>query len=251
MPHLGFQVGTSSKRGGLYMKTINEYYNEDGYFLAKGLLDSSDFLDIEDLAKRVIRNHWKELTYLNDLRWVSHASANPNCVAKIYDEIRDHEVFLRLGLSSKITSIVSKLIRAPALYKKVPFRIDVPFETKELAFWHQDDFYVKGNDEELTVWIPLFDTKIHQGPLQVMPRSHRNGKVPHTLKVGKKTLPADGYDNEIRYVEMARGDVLFFSSFLLHASSLNISDEIRYSIQLRYSSSLKSQSSEMKGIISV
>ena len=84
-----------------------------------------------------------------------------------------------------------------------------------------------------------------------MPRTHKGGKVPHTLRVGKKTLPASGYENEIRYVEMNRGDALFFSSFLLHQSSLNISDEIRYSIQLRYSSSLKAPSTEMKGTVNV
>lgn len=234
-----------------FIMNNRDYYEQQGYILAKGLLKTEDFADIDFQMRELIRKNWKEVSCLNDPAWVSYAAANPDCVAKIYDEMRDHQVFIELGLSPKITNIVSELIRQPALYKKVPFRIDVPFETKELAFWHQDDFYVKGNNEELTVWIPLFDTKVQHGALQVMPRSHKDGKVPHTLKIGKKTLPASGYGNEIRYVEMARGDALFFSSFLLHSSSLNISDEIRYSIQLRYSSSLEAPSTEMKGTINV
>ena len=233
------------------MNNIRDFYNDHGYFLAKGLLVSEDFADIDAQVKGSIRKNWKEVSSLNDPEWVSYAAANPDCVTRIYDEMRDHQVFIKLGLSPKITQIVYQLIRQPTLYKKVPFRIDVPFETKELAFWHQDDFYVKGNDEELTVWIPLFDTKVQQGALQVMPGSHKDGAVPHTMNVGKKTLPASVYENEIRYVEMARGDALFFSSFLLHSSSINISDEIRYSIQLRYSSSLKSPSTEMKGTVNV
>ncbi len=233
------------------MSTISDHFNEQGYFLAKGLLAPEDFEDIFAQAKLSIRKNWKQVDCLNDSEWVSYAITNPNCVTKIYDEMRDHKVFIQLGLLPVITNIVRQLIRQPVLYKKVPFRIDVPFEAKELAFWHQDDFYVKGNDEELTVWIPLFDTKIQQGALQVMPKSHKDGRKPHTLKVGKKTLPVSCYENEIRYVEMSRGDALFFSSYLLHSSSLNISDEIRYSIQLRYSSSLKPPSTEMKGTVNV
>jgi ectoine hydroxylase-related dioxygenase (phytanoyl-CoA dioxygenase family) len=235
------------------MRSIIDYYNEQGYFLARNLLAPEDFTDINTQAKESIMKNWggEKVSCLNDSGWVSYAAANPDCVTKIYDEMRDHQVFIELGLLPKITNIVRQLIRKPVLYKKVPFRIDVPLETKELAFWHQDNFYVKGNDEELTVWIPLFDTKVQQGALQVMPRSHKYGKVPHTLKIGRKALPASGYENEIRYVEMVRGDALIFSSFLLHTSSLNISDEIRYSIQLRYSSSLKAPSTEMKGTVNV
>lgn len=233
------------------MNQIKDYYNDEGYFLAKGLLATEDLAEIEARAKKSISINWKLIANLNDPAWVKHATENPALVTKVYDDMRDDEVFIKLGKLPKIKHLVNKLIPLPKLYKKVPFRIDVPFEAKELAFWHQDDFYVKGNDEELTVWIPLFDTKVQQGCLQVMPRSHIGGKVPHTLKVGKKTLPASGYENEIRYVEMNRGDALFFSSFLLHQSSLNISDEIRYSIQLRYTTGLKAPSTEMKGTTNV
>lgn len=233
------------------MNQIKDYFNQQGYFLEKGLLTNQDFSKIEARVRHSITTNWKLIANLNDPAWVSYAKKNQACITKVYDDMRDDEVFIKLGILPKITDLVSKLIIQPKLYKKVPFRIDVPFEVKELAFWHQDDFYVKGNDEELTAWIPLFDTKVQQGCLQVMPRSHIGGKVPHTLRVGKKTLPTSGYGNEIRYVEMNRGDVLFFSSFLLHSSSLNISDEIRYSIQLRYTTGLKAPSTEMKGLIDV
>lgn len=233
------------------MNEMKDFYFEQGYFLAKKLLSAQDLEGIEKRARLSISRNWRDITDLNDPVWVSYAIENPACITQVYDDMRDDDVFIKLGLLPKITDAVSTLIRQPKLYKKVPFRIDVPFQTKELAFWHQDDFYVKGNDEELTVWIPLFDTKVQQGCLQVMPKSHAHGKVQHTLKVGKKTLPASGYENEIRYVEMNRGDALFFSSFLLHTSSLNISDEIRYSIQLRYSCGLKEQSNEMKGTVNV
>jgi len=151
------------------------------------------------------------------------------------------------GQNSKITDIVGQLIDQPVLYKKIPLRIDVPFENKELAFWHQDDFYVQGNSSEVTVWIPLQETLAHNGALSVMKESHKNGPIPHTLQVGKKTLPTNIYHNSINIVEMSEGDCLFFGSYLVHQSNLNISNKIRYSIQLRYSSLTAGKQSEQMG----
>jgi len=234
------------------MDDIKQHYDQKGYWLAKNLLSSDDLRSVDDRVISVVKSNYKLIAGLNSVDWVSYATSNPQCVTKVYDEMRDDNVFINIGRLPRVTSIVRLLVREPKLYRKVPFRIDVPFETKELAFWHQDDFYVKGNNEELTAWIPLFDTNVQQGALQVMPGSHKKEKIPHTyLSVGKKSLPSAIYENEIRYVEMKRGDVLFFSSFLLHASSLNFSDEIRYSFQLRYTTGLKAPSTEMKGIINV
>jgi ectoine hydroxylase-related dioxygenase (phytanoyl-CoA dioxygenase family) len=144
------------------------------------------------------------------------------------------------------------LIGAPVIYHKIPLRIDVPFENKELAFWHQDDFYVQGNNSEVTVWIPLQDTFAHTGALSVMKGSHLNGAIPHSYRVGKKSVPVGVFDAPVNIIEMNKGDVLFFSSYLIHSSNLNISDQIRYSIQLRYSAaSAGEQSSLMKGFTHV
>lgn len=69
----------------------------------------------------------------------------------------------------------------------------------------------------------------------IMPKSHLNGPIEHNMNIlKKKYYPESIFDNEVRYVEMKRGDALFFHSQLLHSSGNNISDRIRYSIQARY-----------------
>ncbi len=110
----------------------------------------------------------------------------------------------------------------------------MPFWTDELAYWHQDYFYVKGNTGVVTAWIPLQDTTYVNGCLSIMPGSHKLGVLPHDLMIGKKRVPSAIFDNEIRLVEMHKGDVLLFNSLLLHAGNLNLSTGIRYSIQARY-----------------
>lgn len=232
-----------------------EEFENNGFIHLRDLLNSDDLEPIKEKCVQAIKSSGfqDELPegLLNSPNWVCFAQSNPHAVTKVYDLMRDDPVLTEMGRSKKITSIVHDLIKNPGLYKKIPFRIDVPFETKELAYWHQDDFYVKGNPKELTVWIPLFNTKIEHGCLMVMPGTHKLGPIPHSIKVGKKWLPEGIYSREVRYVEMNCGDVLFFSSYLMHSSSLNISNEIRYSIQLRYTSTELEPSVTMLGVENV
>jgi ectoine hydroxylase-related dioxygenase (phytanoyl-CoA dioxygenase family) len=227
---------------------MNNEFAEQGCVLPRALLTAQDLAPISSAILSAIRVYLPEASSIQDPDWVRTAIDRPDIVTAIYNQLRDNSLLLQLGQNPKITKVVKTLIDAPVIYHKIPLRIDVPFESKELAFWHQDDFYVQGNECEVTVWIPLQDTFAHTGALSVMKGSFLQGAIPHTYKVGKKTLPTGVFDVPINIVEMNKGDVLFFSSYLVHSSNLNISDQIRYSIQLRYSAaSAGAQSSLMRG----
>lgn len=213
-----------------------DHFEKDGCTILRGLLTPADLAPIEADILAQVRAHIPDATDIQDPRWVQVAQDEPQVVTHVYDALRDNPHLLTLGQNSKITDAVKSVLDQPVLYHKVPLRIDVPFENKELAFWHQDDFYVGGNARELTVWIPLQDTFAHTGALSVIKGSHANGAIPHVYPIGKKTIPTGIFDDPINIVEMTHGDALFFSSYLVHSSNLNVSDKIRYSIQLRYSS---------------
>lgn len=224
-------------------------FKADGCLILRDVLTGADLHGVENLILSEVHKYVPEATGINDRVWVDHAIKHPDTISKMYDAVRDADEALQLGQVASLVDTIKSLMEEPMLYNKVPLRIDVPFVNKELAFWHQDDFYVQGNARELTAWIPLQDTKAHHGALSVMKGSHKGGPIPHTLKVGKKTLPEGIFENPVNIVEMNRGDVLIFSSYLVHSSNLNISDAIRYSIQLRYSdASAGAHSSLMKGV---
>lgn len=227
-------------------------YQKNGFILLRNLLDISDLKSIKKRFTSYVSNFFPlETSSLNSKKWVNFAENNPKIIGSLYDQMINDPTLLDLGKSQKLTNVIKELISAPGLYKKIIFRVDVPFVTKELAFWHQDNYYVKGNPQEVTVWLPLFETKVQHGCLSVMPRSHNLGPLSHKIRIGKKTLPQGIYDREIRYVEMEAGDVLFFSSYLLHSSNINFSDRIRYSIQLRYTSTNLKPSPLMLGVENV
>ena len=211
-------------------------YETNGAILVPGLLNDDAFFDVEQKLLNVINSQFS-CNNLQNKGWVEFASQNPDTVSELYMAVANLPESIALGKHENITSIIRLLIGERAkIYEKIPLRIDVPLETKELAAWHQDDFYVKGAPNEVTAWIPLQDTAMHNGALSVMKQSHKHGKIPHTIHWGKKTMPEGVFDLPIHIMEMKRGDVLFFNSYTLHTGNMNFSQYIRYSLQMRYTS---------------
>jgi ectoine hydroxylase-related dioxygenase (phytanoyl-CoA dioxygenase family) len=96
-----------------------------------------------------------------------------------------------------------------------------------MAFsWHQDSGYVVGNggpaDHKpyLTCWCPLDDATVENGTIRIVHGSHRSGLVPHRRQAGSGDLAAAVSEPGLPIAAKA-GDVVAFSSLLLHASGSN------------------------------
>lgn len=161
--------------------------------------------------------------------------AHPDVESEVYLRIRDTSWLSGFARQRSLVQVVSGILQGDiALFSKIPFRIDIPMWTKELALWHQDYYYVRGSTDMLTAWIPFQDTSYLNGCLSVMPGSHLLGPIEHDLQIGKKQVPSGIFGREIRMVEVRRGDCVLFNSLLLHTGNLNLSTSIRYSLQPRY-----------------
>lgn len=154
----------------------------------------------------------------------------------VYEEIRKPEWLELLSKDLSITAPVKDLLGArTSLFSKIIFRTDAPLETSEIAVWHQDYHYVRGNTDIITAWVPMRDTSFEHGCLMVMPGSHKDGPLKHdNLVLQKRHFPSGIFDREVRYVEMKKGDLLLFHSCLLHSSGVNVSNVCRFSVQARY-----------------
>lgn len=155
----------------------------------------------------------------------------------LYDSIRKPTWLIDFSVHPTITGPVKEILDCDiGVLEKIPFRIDLPMVMRELAVWHQDYFYVKGNTDTVTAWIPMQDTAYELGCLLVMPGSHQLGSIPHERPLlQKKFVPGNIFERPVRYVEMKRGDLLLFNALTLHSSGNNISDRTRFSVQARYS----------------
>ena len=127
----------------------------------------------------------------------------------------------------------------------VPLRIDIKGEEKYLFDWHQDFPYTQGSEDGIVLWTPLFDVINHEGGIKFIPGSHLRGIEP-VLIADKQNTNANGahsvkiphcakFEEEQAYtVDVLAGDVLVFSTLLIHKSLPLMQQQIRWTTQLRY-----------------
>jgi hypothetical protein len=147
------------------------------------------FNRVRDIGLLAIQGVYPTAKNLQDSNWVREAAARPDLVTKAYSLLQNHSFLHSLGLNKKMLGVACSLLNDPSMYEKSVFRIDIPHETKEMAWWHQDNHYVQGLVNDITIWFPLFDTRIEQGPISVMPGSHQMGSIQHEQQFGKKRIP--------------------------------------------------------------
>jgi len=113
--------------------------------------------------------------------------------------------------------------------------------------WHQDYGYWYKNgflypDQMISVMVALTPATIENGCLQVISGSHKLGRVEHFFAGEQNGADMRFVDeilkwNELVYVTLSPGDVLFFHSNLLHRSNKNESDKARWSLISAYNRS--------------
>lgn len=105
--------------------------------------------------------------------------------------------------------------------------------------WHQDYGYWYQNGvlypDLVSVFIAVDPATRENGCLQVIPGSHKFGRIEHVLTGEQAGADRDRVDEILKrlplaYVEMKPGDALFFHSNLLHRSDQNKSDNPRWSM---------------------
>jgi len=123
-------------------------------------------------------------------------------------------------------------------------RLDKPHDDRHLFAWHQDSVYLFGSVNAITVWVPLQDVDLDHGTIQVIPGSHRSGLLPFKRISDKVIAPyvpmlqrdislANSVTGEQVTIEAKRGDIVVFKQMLLHRSTANLRDQIRWTAQLR------------------
>ena len=137
------------------------------------------------------------------------------------------ERVLREGLGLQVPNVSTR----PVLY------FNSRFLAKEEVYWrvfpHQDWRSMQGSLDSIVVWVPLADVDFSLGALEVVPGSHKLGLL--TTEVVNSFGKVDRFnDDDFISIEATQGDVLFFSSFLVHRSGVNTTDSIRWSCHFRY-----------------
>lgn len=208
--------------------------------IEKVLADAKRVFISQFIHKELIRDHqaqslsepdFNELLYQlfdEDLTTLSNCGKQIQHLFSLHElslDGRIQELLLQLGL------VFPNISTRPVMYfnhkrlaqKRVFYKVDA----------HQDWRSMQGSLNSVVVWIPLIDVDKQLGALEVIPGSHLNGLKTSHLDSGFGMVQIDETD-KFTSVELHRGDILVFSSFLIHQSGENVTGSPRWSCHFRY-----------------
>lgn len=100
--------------------------------------------------------------------------------------------------------------------------------------WHQDNGYSSTKEPYFQFWIALTDMTQENGGLWLQPGSHKCGLLPHEMI--NNHLHCHTKVSEPVFIGAKPGDVVLFSSFMLHRTLPNISNDSRWAYVIEYMS---------------
>lgn len=228
----------------------NEFYNKYGYLKLNNFLDKNQIDELFIDAKRIFIRQFVEKKYIpideepkgelfNNLMFQLFKENNEcfiNCGKQVQHLISLH----KLSLENKIIEKIQKLgIKSPIISTRPVLYFNHPDLAKEKVYHtveaHQDWRSMQGSLNSMVVWIPLIDINKSLGALEILPGSHLHGLRTNNVDHGFGMVSlTENEKANLKSVEVKVGDILIFSSFLIHQSGNNISNEPRWSCHFRY-----------------
>ena len=233
-------------------------YFEDGFLIVEDVFNDEelapilhDFADMVDVwanklyeSGRIADRHEGEDVYT---RLASLEKEWPNAAALIHWREEMRPALSRLWNSAKLLDMVEQFIGPDIVGHPVSvIRTKTPDTALMTVPWHQDSAYFEEGGEgtlQPTAWIPFVDVTAENGTLEVIRGSHRSGEVfPHHIEkdvghekswylyIKDENLP----EGEMVTCEMKRGSVLWHGNMMVHRSTENHSDRVRWTCDLRY-----------------
>jgi ectoine hydroxylase len=204
-------------------------YHETGFVLAKGFFDREEI----DLLKRAS----KEDRALDDHSFIRNDGEG----GKVRLSLWNHPGDTLYGMFARCESIVGS---AATLLNDEVYHYHSKMIMKDARVggawtWHQDYGYWYQNGvlfPDLTsVFIAVDPATVENGCMQVIPYSHKLGRIEHTLKGEQAGADMERVTEILKrlpliHVEMEPGDALFFHANLLHRSDQNTSENPRWSM---------------------
>jgi 1-deoxypentalenic acid 11beta-hydroxylase len=231
-----FQVSNESLHD---FRALDTTFREDGYLFFRQVLDAGQVLEVQRDFVRALQA--QEI--------VQPGTSEPIWTGARLDAIDDNALY---GSSSYVELVESTAMRALMeqvfgqpifLFKGTNIRYSLPHDAVHATPPHQDHFFIRGNSEFRTVWVPLMEIGRHVGGLALAEGSHKRGLREHREQDniysyqmrGRKQsgVALDQIDEPWLTTDYRPGDVLVFHCLMLHWSLPNVSDRVRLSLDAR------------------
>jgi len=210
-----------------------EFYRENGYLLVENVLDTATLAKIRNTIEELVAKAAGLRTHsdIYDLE-PTHSPENPR-VRRIKTPHKVDPFFMDVVKQPGMTSILKALLGKDVRLHGSKLNVKAPKYGSPVE-WHQDwAFYPHTNDDILAIGVMLDDVELENGPLLVMPGSHRVNKVwDHHLDgrfcgaMDPTKTPELDYSNAVPCIGKA-GTCSFHHVRLVHGSAQNTSEKPR------------------------
>jgi len=159
---------------------LKQHYDTHGYVVVPSLFDASEVQLLRNTTDQIIESARgkSESDAIHDLE-DSHNPKDAPRVRRIKDPVQQFDTYSALAGSEKLLSILRTLLGHNVRFHSS--KINIKSATYGAAVeWHQDwAFYPHTNDAVLAVGVALEDLTEDNGPLLVVPGSHRGPVYDH------------------------------------------------------------------------
>jgi len=219
------------------LKKLAEKY---GYLYFKNFVDPESLLAFKRfVVKKMAAFNWLDDNYpIEDAivkEGVFVGESHKEDWELFYKEIIKSEELTKIAFDSNILKIVNSILEAPVLpHCRKVFRAYSPSENKFATPPHRDYTWTGGSKNFWTAWIPLCTIDSLLGGLDVVPCSH----LMEYKAVDNDERKGWQLDDDTEWASsnlFELGDVVFFSSWTIHAGKANnTKNKIRLSLDFRY-----------------
>ena len=220
----------------LNKKELN-FYKKNGYLVKEKLISNKEINKINSLIDKIINKEEKKKTkiknlggsYNNNFVYNSNSS-NKREILRLNNPTYYNKLFFNLSRNKKIIKIVKKLLGGSVRFHHCKLNFKLPSKKGGEVSWHQDwAFYPHTNDDLITVGVYLEDCYEENGPLQVIPKSHKQKIFSHHNKskefVGKICEKINSKNK--KSLTGKAGTVTFHHVRTVHGSGLNLKNSKR------------------------
>lgn len=217
-----------------------EFYAENGYLVIEGLFGDETLTRVRNTIQQFISTS-RCVSASNAIFDIGpgHSPDTP-VVRRVKDPHKQHQVFDDVMRAPELMDIVAELMGGTVRFdhSKLNFK---PAGGNAQVEWHQDwAFYPHTNDDLLAVGVMVEDCTHENGPLMVVPGSHRGPVFDHHHRgVFAGGIARELIEEEIsRAVELTApaGSVSIHHVRTLHGSRENLSQSTRPLLLFSYAS---------------
>lgn len=244
--------------GSLTAAQVHEY-DDQGYLVLADLLDEADQAPVRAALTEMVDSVAVDLLADGLIDDPLVDEPFPTRLAQLFDNLTNREFvtyldhhwrdripgYFTLMSNPKILDAVESLI-GPEIFANPVYNVrpKVPRIAAGAVPWHQDKSYWPdaNSNPVITVWISFVDATLQNGCLHVIPRTQKEKVLTYHSETYSGTSYTELDPKHLKLLDEGRavalpikaGTAILFNDRLVHCSTANNSDHVRWSVDLRY-----------------